>query len=570
MDCWDDIESVPDRDAMLLALLGAIVSSSMVPISERDLIEAGSRLLADSWADFERSELRRVVHGDVEIPGTTTTVTGFLVSSSPPTEIGTVFARSAESEVAALAVAEIEGPQGGAGGPPQSLFAARLLTVEGEQQLGIKAIQGDRDARNGLILSNTRLAALLARKSRTSASLDVDDLFQEATLGLLRAAEKFDPSLGFKFSTYATWWVRQAVARAAADKSRTVRIPVHVVEKVNQIAAIERRHRKEGRLTIPSDGQIAAETGWSPSEVAQYRQAEILPMQLDSDFDIEDRAVPSVEDQAIAFIEILELKDMLKTHLSEREIDVLTRRLGLFGRPQETLDAIGVRYVLTRERIRQIENHALKKLHDSHLAVARRAPASQVSVSPPATEMLEHPANARARRQAGSGETGRSHPKASDSAASALKTSDADTGKLEAVVRSQVSAFDLPDTPLQRWLDRLAAEHATMLLCDPETGRPTVLLGRRDIEMLREAMARAGDQSRAQPDLTEGAMSSLREVARGQTEMAPGQHEVLDSIAESVRAVAATHNHRSQAARIFEPRSIAAMLYGMTVVAERA
>ena len=245
----------------------------------------------------------------------------------------------------------------------------RLLTAQEEVDLAKRIERGDFDAKQKMVESNLRLVVSIAKNYRNQG-LPFLDLIQEGTLGLVRAAEKFDYRRGFKFSTYATWWIRQAVARALADKARTIRIPVHIVEKLNKIGRAERRLATElGRE--PTADEIADMTGIDPEEVDSIKRSARAPVSLekpvgdeeDSEFGqfIADERAESPYERAAEILTNEALREALE-NLAYRERRVLELRYGLGGEHPRTLDEVGRTFNVTRERIRQIENQSLKKL----------------------------------------------------------------------------------------------------------------------------------------------------------------------------------------------------------------
>ncbi|AZG44178.1 sigma-70 family RNA polymerase sigma factor [Gordonia insulae] len=262
------------------------------------------------------------------------------------------------------------------------LATKKRLSPTRKRDLAVIVREGEY-ARSHLLEANLRLVVSLAKRY-TGRGMPLLDLIQEGNLGLIRAMEKFDYAKGFKFSTYATWWIRQAITRGMADQSRTIRLPVHLVEQVNKLARIKRElHQQLGREA--TDDELANESGIPAEKIADLLDHSRDPVSLDmpvgsdeeaplGDF-IEDAEATSAENAVIAGLLHSDIRSVLAT-LDEREQQVIRMRYGLDDGQPRTLDQIGRMFGLSRERVRQIEREVMGKLRQGERAERLRAYAS--------------------------------------------------------------------------------------------------------------------------------------------------------------------------------------------------
>lgn len=251
----------------------------------------------------------------------------------------------------------------------QKIGSYRLLTAEEEIELAKKIQNGDKEAKDLLIVSNLKLVVKIAKRY-TNQGLEFHDLIQEGNIGLMKAVEKYNYELGFKFSTYATWWIKQGITRALADYGRTIRIPVHMVETVNKTKTAM-RNLTEKLEREPSIKEISDYMGVKPEKVSEYLIYMAGVRSLDTpigekddsalvDFIIDEKSM-SVEARTEKQILTESIQKLLED-LTERERAIIILRFGLEGEREHTLEEVGNKFGVTRERIRQVEKKALSKL----------------------------------------------------------------------------------------------------------------------------------------------------------------------------------------------------------------
>ncbi|MDT5370269.1 MAG: polymerase primary sigma factor [Mycobacterium sp.] len=361
------------EDAEPPATATAATAATAVPAAEDDEIVEPSekdKASGDFVWDEEESEALRQARKDAELTASADSVRAYLK------QIGKVALLNAEEEVELAKRIEA------------GLYGTQLMSEVADRGEKLPAAQrrdmawicrdGDR-AKNHLLEANLRLVVSLAKRY-TGRGMAFLDLIQEGNLGLIRAVEKFDYTKGYKFSTYATWWIRQAITRAMADQARTIRIPVHMVEVINKLGRIQRELLQDlGREPTPEE--LAREMDITPEKVLEIQQYAREPISLDQtigdegdsqlgDFIEDSEAVVAVD--AVSFTLLQDqLQSVLET-LSEREAGVVRLRFGLTDGQPRTLDEIGQVYGVTRERIRQIESKTMSKLrHPSRSQVLR-------------------------------------------------------------------------------------------------------------------------------------------------------------------------------------------------------
>jgi RNA polymerase primary sigma factor len=356
------------RDGVTVDDVAAAIDRSDLPA---DTLDSVVRMLAEQGVEVlesqpETEELTRADEGDLSKRAPTSDLVRIYLR-----EIGRVPLLTAEDEVELAKSIE-------AGLFAQEKLArAAILSRAQRLDLELLARHGGR-AKQRLIEANLRLVVSIAKRYVGRGMLFLD-LIQEGNLGLIRAVEKFDYAKGYKFSTYATWWIRQAITRAIADQARTIRIPVHMVETINKLVRVQRQmHQDLGREPLPEE--IGAEMGLPPERVMEIQRIAQEPVSLQSPIGEEDSDLGDfIEDadaivpiEAAAFILLQDqLEDILGT-LSDREQRIIQLRFGLSDGQPRTLEEVGREFGVTRERIRQIESKTLAKLrHPSRAQILR-------------------------------------------------------------------------------------------------------------------------------------------------------------------------------------------------------
>lgn len=335
--------------------------------------EGDTEFLRQGKDEFDTTFLRRMAGAsDTEIlrRGKPSADTAFL--TKPKSELGTAFFKKADATAAAtLPDRERSGYDGDTAIKLylREIGQVKLLTPQEEIQLAARIKKGDKRAREHMIKANLRLVVKIARDYE-GIGLPLLDLISEGNIGLMKAVERFDPAKGGKLSTYGSWWIKQAIKRALANQSKTIRLPVHLVDKIAKMRRTAMQLQEElGRE--PTDDELAEALQTTPARIAQMRMASVRPTSLDAPIGDDDSNSYSevVQDEnAETPYEMLEDKTVtgmlaeMVTRLDPREATILRFRFGLDGGSERTLEEVGEKFNVTRERVRQIQNIALRKM----------------------------------------------------------------------------------------------------------------------------------------------------------------------------------------------------------------
>jgi len=353
------------REAALDRLMVAVSDVHLTPVRDVTLLQTAARLLNDALADYELSELGDSIKRLSEDDRLQRDRSGRILPQSggrSPLRTARAFAAARES---AGIVSDYE--------PPYDLDAEntcgrrvlshKLLTARQERRLAQRTAIGNRAAINQMVVSNARLAWSQTRSfaPTPAGAMDRDDYFQEACLGLIRAAEKFDPGRGFRFSTYAVAWINQATRRAQANLGRVIRIPVHVYDDVRNVrAVIVHQERDLGSTPLPDEiGRVIA---MPPAEVTRLLELSEPIASLDAEPDLLANLESCAADSPELTLSELELLEILDSTLSERDRQIVSLRFGIGENREHTLEEVGRRLGVTRERVRQIQSAALDQI----------------------------------------------------------------------------------------------------------------------------------------------------------------------------------------------------------------